>query len=96
MTVNEYQKLAMTTLNRELSQKDILINAVMGLCGERAYKRLNENDGNSTYRNYIIDEIFNLDKKFSRIVLDVPSEYIKVNYRNQIQCNVSSYCYTVT
>ena len=34
MTVNEYQKLAMTTLNRELSQKDILINAVMGLCGE--------------------------------------------------------------
>ena len=34
MTVNEYQKLAMTTLNRSLSQKDILINAVMGLCGE--------------------------------------------------------------
>lgn len=34
MTVNEYQKLAMTTLNRDLSQKDILINAVMGLCGE--------------------------------------------------------------
>jgi len=34
MTVNDYQKLAMTTLNRSLSQKDILINAVMGLCGE--------------------------------------------------------------
>ena len=34
MTVNEYQKLAMASLNRELSQKDILINAVMGLCGE--------------------------------------------------------------
>lgn len=34
MTINEYQKLAMTTLNRELSQKDILINGVMGLCGE--------------------------------------------------------------
>ena len=34
MTVNEYQKQAMATLNRELSQKDILINAVMGLCGE--------------------------------------------------------------
>ena len=34
MTVNEYQRLAMTTLNRELSQKDILVNAVMGLCGE--------------------------------------------------------------
>ena len=34
MTANEYQKLAMTTLNPDLSQKDILINAVMGLCGE--------------------------------------------------------------
>jgi NTP pyrophosphatase (non-canonical NTP hydrolase) len=34
MTVNEYQKLAMTTLNPQLSQKDVLINGVMGLCGE--------------------------------------------------------------
>ena len=34
MTVNEYQKLAMTTLNPDLDKKDVLINAVMGLCGE--------------------------------------------------------------
>ena len=34
MTINEYQHLAMTTLNPELTQKDILINGVMGLCGE--------------------------------------------------------------
>ena len=34
MTVNEYQKLAMTTLNPSLSKKDVLINGVMGLCGE--------------------------------------------------------------
>ena len=34
MTINEYQALAMTTLNPELSQKDVLINGVMGLCGE--------------------------------------------------------------
>jgi NTP pyrophosphatase (non-canonical NTP hydrolase) len=34
MTPNEYQKLAMTTLNPQLTQKDVLINAVMGLCGE--------------------------------------------------------------
>ena len=34
MTVNEYQKLAMTTLNPALDQKDVLINSVMGLCGE--------------------------------------------------------------
>ena len=34
MTLNEYQALAMTTLNPELSRKDVLINSVMGLCGE--------------------------------------------------------------
>lgn len=34
MEINEYQKLAMTTLNPALSQKDVLINSVMGLCGE--------------------------------------------------------------
>ena len=34
MTINEYQKLAMTTLNPELKKKDVLINGVMGLCGE--------------------------------------------------------------
>ena len=31
---NEYQKLAMVTLNPELRKQDVLINAVMGLCGE--------------------------------------------------------------
>ena len=34
MTGNEYQKLAMSTLNPALSKKDVLINGVMGLCGE--------------------------------------------------------------
>lgn len=34
MTINEYQKLAMVTLNPALDKKDILINGVMGLCGE--------------------------------------------------------------
>ncbi len=34
MTINEYQKLAMTTLNPDLNEKDVLINGVMGLCGE--------------------------------------------------------------
>ncbi|MEG2174614.1 MAG: hydroxyethylthiazole kinase [Oscillospiraceae bacterium] len=32
----------------------------MGFCGELAHARLSTKDGNSTYRNYIIDEIFNL------------------------------------
>ena len=34
MNINEYQELAMTTLNPELSRKEVLINSVMGLCGE--------------------------------------------------------------
>lgn len=34
MKINEYQELAMTALNPELSKRDVLINSVMGLCGE--------------------------------------------------------------
>ncbi len=34
MTGKDYQKLAMTTLNPALDKRDVLINAVMGLCGE--------------------------------------------------------------
>ena len=34
MTGNEYQRLALTTLNPALSGRDVLINGVMGLCGE--------------------------------------------------------------
>lgn len=34
MEINEYQRLAMQTLNPELNKKEVLINSVMGLCGE--------------------------------------------------------------
>jgi len=34
LTINEYQNLAMRTLNPALDKKDVLINSVMGLCGE--------------------------------------------------------------
>ena len=34
MQVNEYQKAAMAMLNPALDKKDVLINSVMGLCGE--------------------------------------------------------------
>lgn len=33
----------------------------MGICGEKAHARLTEQDGNSSYRNYIIDAIFHLN-----------------------------------
>lgn len=34
MKANDYQKQALRTLNPKLDKKDILINGVMGLCGE--------------------------------------------------------------
>lgn len=33
----------------------------MGICGEIAHQRINNKDGNSSYRNYIIDASYNLD-----------------------------------
>ncbi len=32
----------------------------MGLSGEKANKRMTERDGNSSYRNHIIDAVYNL------------------------------------
>lgn len=34
MTIHEYQTLAMTTLNKEIAADELLLNSVMGLCGE--------------------------------------------------------------
>ena len=34
MDINEYQKLAMRTLNPKIEKKEIILNASMGLCGE--------------------------------------------------------------
>lgn len=36
---------------------------VMGLAGEIGYSRMQEGDGNATYRNRIIDAIYNMDAK---------------------------------
>lgn len=33
----------------------------MGICGEKAHSRLSKEDGNATYRNYIIDAVYHLD-----------------------------------
>ena len=34
MEINEYQQLAMTTLNKEIPQNQLIINACLGLSGE--------------------------------------------------------------
>lgn len=80
MTINEYQKLAMTTLNPELSKKDILINGVMGLCGESGEaidivkKWLAQ--GHELDKEHLIKEIGDVAWYIAEIayVLDVPLE----------------------
>ena len=82
MTINEYQKLAMTTLNPALSERDVLINGVMGLCGESGEvidivkKHLAQ--GHELNREKIIDELGDVAWYIAEIatVLDVPLEDI--------------------
>lgn len=61
MTINEYQKLAMTTLNRELSDRDVLLNGVMGLCGESGevidIVKKHLMHGHELDREHLIDEL---------------------------------------
>lgn len=35
----------------------------MGVCGELAYKRMSDLDGNASYRNYVIDAVCRLDEE---------------------------------
>lgn len=34
MTPNEYQKLALRTMNKDIPEDDVILNAALGLCGE--------------------------------------------------------------
>lgn len=61
MTINEYQKLAMTTKNPDLTGRDLLINSVMGLCGESGevidLVKKHVSHGHPLNREKIIDEL---------------------------------------
>lgn len=37
--------------------------SLLGLCGQLAYNRLSELDGNATYRQYLIDAIYQIDQE---------------------------------
>lgn len=82
MTINEYQKLAMTTLNPDLDKKDVLINGVMGLCGEQGEvidivkKHLAQ--GHELNRDKIIKELGDVAWYIAEIatVLDVELEEV--------------------
>lgn len=43
-----------------ISEAVVASVCTMGLCGEIAFKRMKKFDGNATYRNYIIDAVYNL------------------------------------
>ena len=82
MTINEYQKLALTTLNPELSKKDVLINGVMGLCGESGEaidivkKHLHQ--GHELVREKLIKELGDIAWYLAETAaaLDVPLEEV--------------------
>lgn len=61
MTINEYQELALRTLNKSLLNKDILINGVMGLCGESGEAidivKKHLAHGHELDRNHLIEEL---------------------------------------
>ena len=37
--------------------------SAIGVCGELAYERMSDLDGNASYRNYLIDAVYRLDGK---------------------------------
>jgi len=47
----------------------------MGLCGEKAYARMSKLDGNASYKNYLLDEIYKLNAR----ELDAGAKYKKIN-----------------
>ena len=61
MNINEYQQLALTTMNKELSDREVLINSVMGLCGESGevidIVKKHVSHGHELNREKLIDEL---------------------------------------
>lgn len=61
MKINEYQELALRTLNKSLSNKEILINGVMGLCGESGEAidivKKHLAHGHELDKNHLIEEL---------------------------------------
>ena len=82
MQVNEYQKAAMATLNPALDKKDVLINSVMGLCGESGEaidivkKRLMQ--GHELDREHLVRELGDVAWYLAEAAtaLDVPLEAV--------------------
>lgn len=60
-SIGQYQQLAARTINQELSERDMLINGVMGLCGEAGEAidivKKHVHQGHELDRNALIKEL---------------------------------------
>lgn len=53
---------AFVAANRDsIYEATVTAVCAMGLCGEKAFARMKKEDGNSSFRNYLIDSVYNLD-----------------------------------
>ena len=82
MEINEYQDLAMRTLNEGISKNDMLLNSVMGLCGEsgEAIEILKKHifHGRDLDRDHLIKELGDVAWYLAEAAtaLDIPLEEI--------------------
>ena len=82
MTINEYQGLAMRTVNADIEKKDMLVNSVMGLCGEsgEAIEILKKHifHGKDLDRDHLIKELGDVAWYLAEAAtaLDIPLEEI--------------------
>ena len=82
MEINEYQNLAMRTLNEGISKDDMLLNSVMGLCGEsgEAIEILKKHifHGKDLDRDHLIKELGDVAWYLAEAAtaLDIPLEEI--------------------
>lgn len=58
----------------KVTEASLAAVCMMGLAGEIAYERMTDLDGNSSYRNYIIDAIYNMNSE----KLDTGSKYTEI------------------
>lgn len=53
---------AFAVANRDnIYEATVAAVCAMGLCGEKAFARMKKEDGSSSFRNYLIDSVYNLD-----------------------------------
>ena len=98
MTGNEYQKLAARTMNPALRGRDVLINGVMGLCGEAGEaidivkKHGGENAAaNEDVRVQLVEELADVLMYYNDVLLcyGIGAEELKRAYTEKFEKNMT-------